>query len=57
MLGVRSARKLTGGAGSEDWRWHNGIHVNKMSPIYHTYHTGKNGVKVGETLGKEFEHG
>jgi hypothetical protein len=31
-----------------------GIHVNKMSPMYHT---GKNGVKVGETLGKELEHG
>ena len=24
-----------------------GIHVNKMSPMYHT---GKNGVKAGETL-------
>jgi hypothetical protein len=31
-----------------------GIHVNRMSPMYHR---GKNGVKAGETLKKEFEHG
>jgi hypothetical protein len=24
VLGVRGAGKLAGGAGSEDWRWHNG---------------------------------
>jgi hypothetical protein len=52
MLGVRSARKLAGGAGSEDWRWHNGIHVNKMSHMYDTYHTGKNGVKTSKTLSR-----
>jgi len=49
MLGVRGARKLTGGAGSEDWRWHNGIHVNKMSPMYHM---GKNDVKTSTTLSR-----
>ena len=54
MLGVRRARKLTGGAGSEDWRWHNGIHVNKMSPMYHT---GKNGVKARETLRRDTKKG
>ena len=54
MLGVRSASKLTGGAGSKDWRWHNGIHVKKMSPMYHM---GKNGVKTGEMLRKELRHG
>jgi hypothetical protein len=31
-----------------------GIQMNKMSPMYHT---GKNGVKAGEMLRKEFEHG
>jgi len=31
-----------------------GIHMNKMSPMYHT---GKNGVKASKTLTKEFEHG
>jgi hypothetical protein len=29
-------------------------YVNRMSPMYHT---AKNGVKAGETLKKEFEHG
>jgi hypothetical protein len=31
-----------------------GLHVNEMRPVYHT---GKNGVKAGETLREDFEHG
>ena len=45
MQGVRRARKLTGGAGSKDWRWHHGVDVNMIGLMYHS---GKNGVKAGE---------
>jgi len=31
-----------------------GVYRNKIKPMYHT---GKNGVKAGKTLHKEFEHG
>jgi hypothetical protein len=46
MLGVRGARELTRGTGSESWRRHEALLVDEMSLLYHM---GKNGVKAGKT--------
>jgi hypothetical protein len=47
MLRICGAGKLATGAGSKDWRWHNGHFLGDDESMYHT---GKNGVKAGKTL-------
>jgi len=54
MLGVRRARKPTGGTGSENWGWHHAFMLMKMAPCITWV---KMASRQASRRDKEFKHG